>query len=128
MKRVDNFEMKPCYLRKSLYVIPESFYFLETVFEPIKLTRKGTPVPRNFLGAPVYPSPTQYIIPDDTGQASTSAKIINPSTSANHTYAESNPIPLFGTDFQPNDLGYISEEEGSMGGASPTSSTHMLVS
>ena len=108
------------------------FYFLETVFQPIKLTRKGTTVPRNFLGAPVYPTPTQYVTPGDMGQPSTSAtaKVINsiPSTSSNYTYDDCNPIPFFRTDFQPTELCYVSEEEGSRSEASPTSSTHMLMS
>ena len=131
MKRVDNIEMKLCFPESMFMKYTYLFYFLETVFQPIELTRKVTSVPRNILGAPVYPTPTQ-VTPGDIGQPSTSdtAKVINPipSTSSNYTYDECNPIPFFRTDFQPTELGYVSEEEGSRSETSPTSSTDMLVS
>ena len=57
MKRVDNIEMKLCFPESMFMKYTYLFYFLETVFQPIKLTRKETTVPRNFLGAPVYPTP-----------------------------------------------------------------------
>jgi len=116
--------MKPCFPESMYMKYTYLFYFLETVFQPIELTRKVTSVPRNFLGAPIYPTPTQYVTPGDIGQPSTSAtaKVINPisSTSSNYTYDECNPIPFFRTDFQPTELGYVSEEEGSRSEASPT--------
>jgi len=48
------------------------WFFPETDFKPIPLTHQGTPVPRNYLGTPIYPTPNQHIYAGKTAKATTS--------------------------------------------------------
>ena len=79
-------------------------FFLETEFTPIPLTRRGTPIPRNFLGAPLSPTP---ILPFQEGETDKSTVEV-----AYDVLPESNPIPLFRADLvQSIPLDCVHEEE-----------------
>ena len=95
------------------------FHFLETVFTSIPLKRTGTPVLKNVLGGPIYPTPDTQ--PIKTPQPSTSVAYCD--------YSESNPIPLCNAKLvQPNPLEYLWEDEELCLEDSPISSNSLHVS
>ena len=71
-------------------------FFPENDFKQVSLKRKGTPVPRNSLGAPIYLTPNEHIYAE---------KATKPTTSVSNEYTEEPTNPLFAPAFlQPSTL------------------------
>ena len=98
-----------------------TWFFPETDFKPVPLKRKGTPVPKNYLGAPIYPTPNQHICTGKTAKATISVA---------YEDSEEATIPLFAPPLlEPCTLDDLSEaDEDDYQRSRSTSSTNLQVS